>query len=130
MEYILTELLKNAFRATVEHHDPRGEGTPIPDVLITLSPPSAAGSGGQKHFSIRIRDQGGGVSPANMERIFSYAFTTAKGEDSRNKKRTWEDDDSTDEPFLGVVTGRTLRTGKGTIAGLGYGLPMSALYTK
>lgn len=68
------------------------------------------------------------MSKEHMDRIFSYAFTTANSEQA--KKRRMRDEVEDDEPFLGVVTGRSLRTGMGTIAGLGYGLPMSSLYAK
>ncbi|KAJ7029694.1 hypothetical protein C8F04DRAFT_1115631 [Mycena alexandri] len=44
-------------------------------------PGSAASTASNSDFfSIRIRDEGGGVSPSNMARIFSYAFTTAKSD--------------------------------------------------
>jgi 26S proteasome regulatory subunit T1 len=127
----LTELLKNSFRASVEQHDPRGEGLPLPDIVITLSPPSAVPESvsGAHYFSIRIRDQGGGVRPKDMDRIFSYAFTTAKDGVSKDRQRREQEDDE-QESILGVVADRSLRTGMGTIAGLGYGLPMSKLYAK
>ncbi|KAH6918828.1 P-loop containing nucleoside triphosphate hydrolase protein [Coprinopsis sp. MPI-PUGE-AT-0042] len=107
LEYILTELLKNSFRATVENH---------------------ARDTGNNFFSIRIRDQGGGVSRQNMERIFSYAFTTVSDGSVDEGNGVVPDDH--DEPFLGAITQRTMQTGIGTIAGLGYGLPMSKLYTR
>ncbi|KAF5324819.1 hypothetical protein D9611_004460 [Ephemerocybe angulata] len=143
LEYILTELLKNSFRATVEQHDPQGTGLSLPDVLITLSAPpsraprsklnesSAPSIPGEHYLSMRIRDQGGGVSKAHMDRIFSYAFTTANSDTARKNRRIWEqEDDDDDEPLLGVVADQSLRTGMGTIAGLGYGLPMSSLYAR
>lgn len=96
-------------------------------------------------MSIRIRDQGGGVSPANMTKIFSYAFTTA------GRMGDGDQDESGGGPYaaqhvggsaaigsgglgeanlFGEITSKGLQTGMGTIAGLGYGLPMSRLYTK
>jgi 26S proteasome regulatory subunit T1 len=151
----MTELLKNAFRATVEHHYKlHGEysAEPIPPVLVTISPPpehpTPSRPSGAPFLSIRIRDQGGGVSAANMARIFSYAFTTAgsrAGGDSG-------EDDSGGGPYAAQHIGgsaaidsdsaggagslfadmasKGLQTGLGTIAGLGYGLPMSRLYAK
>jgi len=149
LEYILTEILKNSFRATVENHYKFHGNTsshPVPPVLITISPPpEVPGISSPKFMSMRIRDQGGGVSPTNMTRIFSYAFTTAgQGADGGQ-------DESGGGPYaaqhvggsaaigngglgeanlFGEITSKGLQTGMGTIAGLGYGLPMSRLYAK
>ncbi|KAF9452806.1 26S proteasome subunit P45 [Macrolepiota fuliginosa MF-IS2] len=149
LEYILTELLKNSFRATVEHHYKAYGNTTtkrLPPITITLSPPVPYNSNHEHYFSIRIRDQGGGVSPTNMARIFSYAFTTA----GRGAQKNIQDDDeggpyaaqhvggsaaigdggNGGASLFGEITGKGLQTGLGTIAGLGYGLPMSRLYAK
>jgi 26S proteasome regulatory subunit T1 len=75
-----------------------------------------------------------------MARIFSYAFTTAgsvhdgKADINRDLQPEISASRSTNiygatNPF-GEITGKGLRTGIGTIAGLGYGLPMSRLYAK
>ncbi|KAF8964083.1 branched-chain alpha-ketoacid dehydrogenase [Flammula alnicola] len=149
LEYILTEILKNSFRATVEHHNKqRGGGqSSLPPVVITISPPPSFLQTGAKgeptYLSMRIRDQGGGVQPTNMSRIFSYAFTTAgRGaeEDSNDGGGPYAaqhvggsaaiggESESDDANLFGEITGRGVQTGIGTIAGLGYGLPMSRLY--
>ncbi|GAW02240.1 26S proteasome subunit P45 [Lentinula edodes] len=145
LEYVLTELLKNAFRATVEHHSKknRGRGS-IPAILTTLSAPPRLPGSTSNYFSIRIRDQGGGVAPANISQIFSYAFTTAgrgaSGDDGSGGgpyaaqhvggSAAIGDGGMGEGNLFGEITGKGLQTGLGTIAGLGYGLPMSRLYAK
>jgi 26S proteasome regulatory subunit T1 len=163
VEYILTEVLKNAFRATVEHHrhhhrrqqhnggDGSGPPLPLPPVLITIvPPPRLPGINKPATLSLRIRDQGGGVAPANMEHIFSYAFTTAgRRRSSGHGRGSSHDGDAGDGggPYAaqqhgggggaagGVdifheITSKGIETGLGTIAGLGFGLPMSRLYAQ
>jgi 26S proteasome regulatory subunit T1 len=168
MEYILTEILKNAFRATVEQHryhyhrqhsnDGSGpiahthhEHLPLPPVLITIvPPPRLPGTSKPATLSLRIRDQGGGVTPDNMERIFSYAFTTAGRRSSSGSGRgTYGRSGDGGGPyaaqqhvgaggavaagdvdFFGEITSKGIETGLGTIAGLGFGLPMSRLYAQ
>ncbi|KZT26345.1 alpha-ketoacid dehydrogenase kinase [Neolentinus lepideus HHB14362 ss-1] len=144
LEYIATEILKNSFRATVEHHykhhgmSSRG---PIPPVIITVCPSRKLD--GRSHIGLRIRDQGGGVSPANMARIFSYAFTTADRSTGREEigGGPYAAQHVGGGAAVGVgsvgegnlfeeMTGKGLQVGMGTIAGLGYGLPMSRLYAR
>ncbi|KAM6500734.1 P-loop containing nucleoside triphosphate hydrolase protein [Amanita muscaria] len=142
LEYILTEILKNSFRATVEHHHHSSHQS-LPPVLVTLSPPVKE-TGDDNYFSFRIRDQGGGVSPSNLARVFSYAFTTAgKNPDEMDSDggpyaaqhvggvaAIGADGGAGDANLFGEITGRGVQTGLGTIAGLGYGLPMSRLYAR
>ncbi|KAJ3737435.1 P-loop containing nucleoside triphosphate hydrolase protein [Lentinula guzmanii] len=145
LEYVLTELLKNAFRATVEHHLKKdmGRGS-MPPILTTLSAPPRLPGSTSNYFSIRIRDQGGGVTPTNIPQIFSYAFTTAgrgaSGDDGSGGgpyaaqhvggSAAIGDGGMGEGNLFGEITGKGLQTGLGTIAGLGYGLPMSRLYAK
>ncbi|KAJ6606661.1 atypical/PDHK/BCKDK protein kinase [Mycena vulgaris] len=137
LEYILTEILKNSFRATVEHH--KASRRALPPVRITLSPPThgATSTVHSNFFSIRVRDEGGGVSPSNMARIFSYAFTTAKNESDHDAdggggpyaaQHVGGLANIGDTNLFSEITSKGLQTGMGTIAGLGYGLPMSKLY--
>lgn len=139
------EILKNSYRATVERHQHSKAGTPLPPVVITIAPSSLPSSPNRpSYMSLRVRDQGGGVSPSNMQRIFSYAFTTAGSSSSSSNA---DGDDGMDGgPYaaqhvggaaaidggsgsssdgggnlFGEITGKGLQTGLGTIAGLGYG---------
>lgn len=150
LEYILTEVLKNSFRATVEHHarQPHSSLKPLPPVIITLSPLTRSANSIDQgtFFSFRVRDQGGGVSASNMARIFSYAFTTAgrateAGEDESGGgpyaaqhvggiAAVGGGESSGEANLFGEIAGKGLQTGLGTIAGLGYGLPMSRLYAR
>lgn len=84
LEYILTELIKNAQRATIEHakrkravHDDHDD-TPLPPIQITISH-------GKEEIGIRIRDQGGGVAENDLNRVFEYSYTTvAKASDDHD----------------------------------------------
>ncbi|KAL5594373.1 hypothetical protein BROUX41_001308 [Berkeleyomyces rouxiae] len=160
LDYMLTELLKNAFRATVEN-------SPDQPIVVTIAPepPFASGSGGQRSqrskplpqddqardgaagaqspagaivrlddtapgVTIRIRDQGGGIAPAVLPRIWSYSFTTV--------------DEQADEfpgsgaPGAGIDGGLGLGlagvspagAAASSLAGLGYGLPLSRAYAE
>lgn len=161
LEYILTEVLKNSFRATVEWHQRHhaySSSTPIPPVVITIAapPPRADAShpAPARYLSLRIRDQGGGVPPANMSRIFSYSYTTA-GRGAERNGSSWDDEGMGGGPYaaqhiggsaaidaaggsggghggglFAEMAGRGVQMGMGTIAGLGYGLPMSRLYAR
>ncbi|KAF9818915.1 hypothetical protein IEO21_02453 [Rhodonia placenta] len=157
LEYILTEILKNAFRATVERHARQPSSirtSPVPPVRITISPPPLTPIPRPRFLSMRVRDQGGGVSPAHLAQIFSYSFTTAgRATTSPGGGVGWDDQETGGGPYaaqhvggsaaiggidsmggagglFAEMTGRGVQVGMGTIAGLGYGLPMSRLYTR
>lgn len=83
------------------------------------------------------------MTPSNMARIFSYAFTTAGRGAERNSSGNDEGGpyaaqhigggaaiDNSGSNLFDEIAGKGLQTGMGTIAGLGYGLPMSRLYAK
>lgn len=141
LEFALTELLKNAFRASVEHHyklHGASSRKPLTPVIVTIAPSSSI-TPRTPFLSMRIRDQGGGVSPANLPHIFSYAFTTAGrvGSTDQNNDESGGGpyaaqivggsagiggDGGTDDSHLfGEITGKGLQTGLGTLSGLGYG---------
>lgn len=136
LEYMFTELLKNSFRATIEfkqkqekgfgsdnessptqdfsqflnHNAPHGEhgdshqDPNLPPILITIVKTSTGAI-------IRIRDRGGGIPPALENKIFDYSFTTF--------------DNGEGDGFS------TLNAAPGnSIAGLGYGLPLSRAYAE
>ncbi|KAK4705120.1 hypothetical protein P7C70_g1090, partial [Phenoliferia sp. Uapishka_3] len=147
LEYVMTELLKNAFRATVECHTPKPEekdpdvfrfedlpsahmcSEDFPEIVITIAVAPGV-------LTIRIRDRGGGIKSENLPNVFSYAFTTVPPLADPDM-----DPDSPDlyggvggaGPYGGVGGGpgggeSSLKTGMGTLAGLGFGLPLSRIY--
>ena len=148
LQYILTELLKNAFRATVEKHlsihNPTSSRD-LPPVLVTISPPPRIpGIIRPSYLSIRVRDEGGGVPPSNMSRIFSYAFSTAAKDSLHDSEigggpyaaqqvgggAVLNNTGQKGEPLFGDLTSKGVQTSIGILAGLGYGLPMSRLYAR
>ncbi|KAL8784740.1 MAG: hypothetical protein Q9195_008922 [Heterodermia aff. obscurata] len=140
LEYILTELLKNAFRATVE----RGKEREPIEVTIAASPstkslttdtpestqaPQSLESAGQSSTSdesipcvtIRIRDRGGGISPDILPNIWAYSFTTF-GEDEALDVSNGNID------ALNAISGAG--GDSSSLAGLGYGLPLGRAYAE
>ncbi|KAI9245863.1 branched-chain alpha-ketoacid dehydrogenase [Phascolomyces articulosus] len=115
LEYILTELLKNAQRATIEFARKRGDDSPpLPPIQITISH-------GQEDISIRIRDQGGGVAEDDLNQVFEYSYTTVS--------KASEDEDPS-SIFTGMAE-MAMQSGiGGPLAGLGFGLPLARMYAR
>lgn len=152
VEYIITELLKNAFRAVVESGNER---EPI-EVTIAAAPdvpnnwynsvnniPHHARDGdvdldaneqilvanenirltnaSSQSITIRIRDRGGGIPPEILPHIWSYSFTTFSENELPGGGNGNID-------ALNTISGTGGNTS--TIAGLGYGLPLSRAYAE
>lgn len=161
LEYILTELLKNSFRATIEAGMEKeaievtiapapaadSQAAPSPwtnqrgsastsEGSSPSSPPSSQNSSPSPPITapnvattpgvtIRIRDRGGGISPANCSQLWEYGFTTFN-------------EDEIQEKTGGVVSGAgglDVISAGGTaagssLAGLGYGLPLGRAYAE
>ncbi|KAL8706794.1 MAG: hypothetical protein Q9201_000220 [Fulgogasparrea decipioides] len=141
LEYIVTELLKNAFRATVE------SGKEREPVVVTIAAapdttdttPLATNSLQTDHqlanlsstpgVTIRIRDRGGGISPEVLPSIWAYSFTTFADEDVMDKgisNSSSSGNGTTDA--LNAVSGAS--GDSSSLAGLGYGLPLGRAYAE
>lgn len=90
---------------------------------------------GDREITIRIRDQGGGISREHFDKVFDYSFTTVKSENDANSSQ-FADDDSSNSPY-GVdsifkgVSRLAMQAGLGgPIAGLGFGLPLTRIYAR
>lgn len=170
LEYIVTELLKNAFRATVEnsgannmepivitiapepptpnperndaHSTPRADlyrevgllekdAGGVPGGHVKLGPrDSSKGEfkadairpldDNAPGVTIRIRDRGGGIAPEVMPKIWSYSFTTFSDDP--------DDLPNSNDDASNIISQAS--NGGSSIAGLGYGLPLSRAYAE
>lgn len=66
--HMIFELMKNALRAVVEHHQHHTSGLPPLKVLICQ---------GHKDITIKISDHGGGICRSQLAKIFNYMYSTA-----------------------------------------------------
>ncbi|KAJ1828475.1 hypothetical protein LPJ56_001090 [Coemansia sp. RSA 2599] len=111
-EYIACELLKNAFRATVDF-TAKIDRSSHPPIQITITK-------GDGYVGVRIRDQGGGISKENMRNVFEYSWSSMQSPD---------DSPASAMAGMSMQTNLALQQGVGgPIAGLGFGLPMARLY--
>ena len=109
LHYIVLELIKNAMRATIEHHGPDDPKVwPPIEVII-------ADGYSNEDVVIKISDLGGGIARSNSRKIWSYLYTTA--------------DSAIQENFVGMKN-NTDHSLDAPLAGLGYGLPISKSYAR
>ncbi|KAL8858784.1 MAG: hypothetical protein Q9178_004701 [Gyalolechia marmorata] len=140
LEYIITELLKNAFRATVESGKER---EPI-EVTIAAAPDTPeAGSVATNSalndartpnlssvpgVTIRIRDRGGGISPDVLPSIWAYSFTTFADGDVLDTGNNAGGGGNGNADALNAISGAG--GDSSSLAGLGYGLPLGRAYAE
>jgi len=123
--YIISELLKNAVRATVERHfssAPR----PMPPVALLLS-------GDANTICIRISDQAGGIPSDRLVHIWSYLYSTAEPAIEPIMQHSMRD--SVDTPSDMHKFGISSDDGEEStvllpLGGNGCGLPLSRLYAR
>eukprot|EP00934_Nitzschia_sp_Nitz4_P009331 Nitzschia sp. Nitz4//scaffold158_size52425//33674//35253//NITZ4_006860-RA/size52425-augustus-gene-0.9-mRNA-1//-1//CDS//3329537516//9321//frame0 len=106
IHYILLELLKNAMRATMEHH----AGKPKPDILVAI-----ADHDENEDVVIKVADEGGGIPRSEVNHIWSYLYSSV---DPRLQESFLQQDPTKGESNTHIL------------AGLGYGLPMSRAYAR
>jgi hypothetical protein len=146
IEYIITELLKNAFRASIENGNERepievtiaaapdvpGDQPPVSgdndnDTGFELDSSDRRGESigysrpSSQSITIRIRDRGGGIPPEVLPHIWSYSFTTFSDLDFQGSENGNLDALNTIAASGGHLS---------SIAGLGYGLPLSRAYAE
>jgi len=158
LEYILTELLKNSFRATIEAGNEREPISitiaPAPeetttgsssglsnydqgsvDVASGSNKPSVAVSSNIQPLerstpgvTIRIRDRGGGISPQVYSKLMDYGFTTFNDDQASDSMSGSGPAANGNVDALNAISGSG--GGGSSLAGLGYGLPLSRAYSQ
>jgi pyruvate dehydrogenase kinase 2/3/4 len=106
IHHICFELIKNSMRAIVENPKFKSQGV-FPAVEIVIAE-------GEDDIAIKISDQGGGIPRNDMRKIFGYAYTTVKDPPDITS--------GTSQPQLAGLTHVPM-------AGYGYGLPLSRIYS-
>lgn len=120
--HMFFEVLKNSLRATIEFHTPRlkeqmVKGNPKlkPEDIdlndLKFPPIKVIISEGYEDIAIKISDEGGGIARSEIPLIWTYLYTTV---------------DKT--PTLDAEYNQT--SFKAPMAGFGYGLPISRLYSQ
>jgi pyruvate dehydrogenase kinase 2/3/4 len=140
--YIISELLKNSVRATVETH--RGHAACSTEVASEMPPVTVFISGDEGVCAVRVSDEGGGIPVDRLGHVWSYLYTTADpidqpqsrgGVDSpanldyllKNLQFSQESEpesDIEDEDHDDASISRS------PLAGLGCGLPLTRLYAR
>ncbi|KAF9921843.1 hypothetical protein FBU30_008094 [Linnemannia zychae] len=105
-----------------------------PPIVVTIAQ-------SEHEITIRIRDQGGGISKEDLDHIFDYSFTTVSDEsestfsssdcslqgDNSSKGGIGNESESI---FMGVSRLAMQAGLGGPIAGLGFGLPLTRIYAQ
>ncbi|CAF2571800.1 unnamed protein product [Rotaria sp. Silwood2] len=112
LNYIIPEMLKNAFRATVEHH--RNSNSDLPSVGVTIAV-------NEDELVFRIKDRGGGMPRSLLDKVFDYHFSSSHSADNAGSL-SYTDFES--HLYDQLVT----RDNTNKISGYGFGVPTSRAY--
>ncbi|ODV85933.1 hypothetical protein CANARDRAFT_7293 [[Candida] arabinofermentans NRRL YB-2248] len=112
IEYVLNEILKNSTRAHIENK----VNKPV-EALVLVNKPNLKKPGPQFYkLEVRITDNGKGIKPEILDKLFEYSFTTF-------------DADAVDGDSYKTLN-NTGANQANIIAGMGYGLPLSLTYNR
>ncbi|KAL8481182.1 hypothetical protein ACS0TY_027099 [Phlomoides rotata] len=101
LHLMVFELVKNSLRAVQEQYMDSDKVAPPVRIIV---------ADGLEDVTIKVSDEGGGISRSGLSKIFTYLYSTAKNPL-----------DEQSEIDLDTAT---------TMAGYGYGLPISRLYAR
>ncbi|KAJ2078110.1 [Pyruvate dehydrogenase (acetyl-transferring)] kinase isozyme 2 [Coemansia sp. RSA 988] len=112
---MLFELLKNAMRATVEHHSDRRKGFPVIKLIM---------SSGDEDVTFKISDEGGGIPLSQVDAIWSYLKTTKEpAKESAESERQTEKAAKRSNVLSSITFMQ--RASDMPLFGVGDGLPMA-----
>mmetsp|Transcript_79766 Transcript_79766/g.159275 ORF Transcript_79766/g.159275 Transcript_79766/m.159275 type:complete len:409 (-) Transcript_79766:223-1449(-) len=123
LHYIVFELLKNSMRATVDFHG--GKEEKLPDIQVILAQ-------GEQDVTIKVGDEGGGMQLGEAKKCWTYLHTTAPPPPELEEDELSGSLDGTSFSSQvnasqgGLGSGSTV----GALAGYGFGLPLSRLYSR
>lgn len=124
IEYVITEILKNSMRATIENNKTKSVYTDNQSIDINIW------KNFDSELTIKISDHGGGVSPDIEDKIFNYSYTTANTtkhmitEPNMGHPTTFE----TETSNMNIADYSQQDTNLKNIAGMGFGLPLCQIY--
>lgn len=115
LEYIMTEILKNSMRATIESSINKNESPKDIEISIFEASP--------QKIMIRVRDYGGGIPQSIEKKIFDYSYTSISSQ-IKNDSGKDIDDIHCSVTEDQMIPGETVHN----IAGMGFGLPLCKTY--
>lgn len=107
LEYVLTEILKNSYRAHIENTTSHNCLVEKPVEVQIVKDEKY-----DEELEIRIRDFGGGIPPNVESHIFEYSYTTVESDKKESGASAY------------VIPGEDINI----VSGMGFGLPMCKAY--
>jgi len=126
VKYMVRELLKNAFRSTIERHLTRlkhGVDEPLPRVAVELQQ-------GDIHVIIKISDQGGGLPKRVQREAWRYGWTTVDLMKSQSEAWNYAEESCSWDRSAEDVEQSWKVSGRSELAGYGFGLPLTRLHAQ
>lgn len=120
VKYMVRELLKNAFRATVERQKERG-GTDLATIVIELQQ-------GDIHVLVKISDEGGGMMKRLQRKAWKYGWSTAAL--AGDEDEAWQYAEESCNWDRGTTVESTDALRPVALAGYGFGLPLTRLHAQ
>jgi len=141
LHYMLTEILKNSMRATVEAHMHKlnGVGINTAAAALALPPIKVVFVAGNEDITIKVIDEGGGIPRSEIKAIWNFFHSSAEAPDSESKDGLHSSEEMGQWVNLirderqnggGSSSGSNVLLPPSALAGYGVGLPLSRLFAR